>query len=88
MGRRPTAYVAKGVNAPVSSLMRYEARRPDSEPAAKTKRPAGSRLKLLGTGSVATCPFAVNRPLVSTANPAMLLWPRLATYRNFAEDTR
>ena len=65
MGRRPTAYVSNGVSAPVSLLMRYEAKRPDSEPAAKAKCPVGSKTKLLGTGSVETCPAGVNRLLVT-----------------------
>ena len=48
--------------------------------AAKTKLPSGSRAKALGTASVGTCPAAVSCPLAgSTANPAMLLWPRLPT---------
>ena len=62
MGLWPTAYVSRGVSAPVSLLTRYEARRFDVEPAAKRKWPAGSRLKALGTASVATCPRAINRP--------------------------
>src|SRR5580658_3831138 len=79
-GRWPTSCVAKGVSAPVSPLMRYDAKRPDAVPTAKTKRPSGSRQNALGTASVATCPAGVNCPLVgSTANPAMLLWPRLPT---------
>jgi hypothetical protein len=51
-----------GVSAPVSLLTRYEARRLDVELAAKRKWPSGSRLKALGTASVAMCPMAVNRP--------------------------
>src|SRR6266478_4597620 len=47
-----------------------------------------ARQKVLGTGSVEACPMAVNRPVASTANPAMLFWPRLATYRNCPEDAR
>jgi hypothetical protein len=55
-------------------LTRYAARRFDAEPAAKRKCPSGSRLKALGTASVAMCPMAVNRPEApSTAKLAMLL---------------
>jgi hypothetical protein len=86
MGLLPTAYVSRGVSAPVSLLTRYEARRFDVEPAAKRKWPSGSRLKALGTASVATCPMAVNRPEEpSTAKLAMLLWPRFGAYKNFPE---
>src|SRR5215475_11609497 len=83
------AYVDKGVSAPVSPLMRYDASRPDAVPAAKTNWPVGSRPKALGTASVATCPRAVNCPVAaSTANPARLLWPRLPTYRNCPDAVR
>src|ERR1700757_429305 len=68
--------------------MRYAARRPDAEPAAKRNWPAGSRQNALGTGSVEICPTAANRPVPSTANPAMLLWPRLPTYRKRADGVR
>ena len=75
-----------GVNAPELLSMRYEARRSDADPAAKRNLPSGSRLKALGTASVGTIPTGVNSPLAGcTANPAMLLWPRLGTYRNFPE---
>src|SRR5439155_601453 len=37
-GRWPTAYVARGVSTPVSPSMRYDARRPDAVPGAKTFR--------------------------------------------------
>src|SRR5215510_5131348 len=87
MGLWPTAYVSRGVSPPVSPLIRYEASRPDCEPAAKRNLPSGSRLKALGTASVDTCPMAVNRPVeVSTEKPAMLLWPRLGTYKDFPEE--
>jgi hypothetical protein len=80
------AYVPRGVSSPVSLLTRYEARRFDVEPAAKRKWPSGSRLKALGTASVATCPRAVNRPEEpSTAKLAMLLWPRFGAYKNCPE---
>ena len=39
----PWAAGPRRVSGPVSLLMRYEARRPDAEPAAKTKWPAGLR---------------------------------------------
>ena len=68
--------------------MRYDARRPEAEPAAKRNRPAGSIQKALGTGSVDACPAGVSRPAASTRNPAMLLWPRLARYKNRAEGVR
>ena len=68
--------------------MRYEARRPDAEPAAKTKWPAGSRQNALGTGSVEAWPAGVSRPEVSTANSAMLLWPRLLYVGNRPEGVR
>jgi hypothetical protein len=86
MGLLPTAYVPRGVRSPVSLLTRYEARRFEAEPAAKRKWPSGSRLKALGTASVAMCPMAVKRPEEpSTAKLAMLLWPRFGAYKNFPE---
>ena len=86
MGLWPTGYVSRGVRSPVSLLIRYEASRFVSEPAANRKWPAGSRLKALGRSSVATCPIAVNRPEeASTEKLAMLLWPRLGAYKNCPE---
>jgi hypothetical protein len=86
MGLLPTSYVPRGVSAPVSLLTRYAARRFDAEPAAKRKWPSGSRLKALGTASVAMCPRDVKRPEApSTAKLAMLLWPRFGAYKNCPE---
>ena len=86
MGLLPTAQVPIGESWPLPLSTRYEAKRPDSKPATNRKFPAGSKLKALGTGSVGTCPVAVNRLVDgSMVKHATLLWPRLGAYKNLPE---
>ena len=51
--------------------MRYEARRPEAEPAAKTKWPVGSRQNALGTGSVEAWPVAAK---ADAPEPGAIQW--------------
>src|SRR5271157_5123155 len=84
-GPLPTGYVSSSFNSAVSVLIRYASILPDFSPAAYRKLPSGSRLNALVSASQDTCPMDFRRPAESTEKQAMLLWPRLATYRHLPD---